>query len=513
MPEQIHALPPPLPSASRLALVGIPLALVALHLATTAGYGIFRDELYYLSCARRLAWGYVDQPPLVAWIARVVTAMLGDSLFAIRLVPALCAGAIAVTVASTTRELGGGARAQVLAAGVVALAPVLLAICSILSMNALDLALHGGMWWVLARWVRTGDSRLWIPFGVLAGLGLETKASTAFLGLGVALAVLALRRDAPRQPRLWGGATIAILLGLPHLLWQIAHDFPTLEFAANASRDKNIALAPWDLFGEAVLQFGPLGSAVVVAGAIGLAASSALRPARLLGVATLGVAGLMLVANAKPYYLAPAFLVLIAAGAMTIERLRFRRTAIAATIVLALLTALAAPLAKPLLPLETYVAYAAALGEAPSTSERHELGRLKQFYADMHGWRELAEAVGRVAATLSPAERDVACVFTGNYGEAGAIEYWADELELPPPISGHNNWHLWGTQGCSGEVLLVLGRSRERLDQLFEDVTLGGVSDCTDCMPYEDELPIWIARRPREGISIDTLWPSLEHFD
>jgi hypothetical protein len=177
------------------------------------------------------------------------------------------------------------------------------------------------------------------------------------------------------------------------------------------------------------------------------------------------------------------------------------------------LTALAAPLAKPILPLETYLAYAEAVGDAPSSEERHELGRLKQFYADMVGWRSIAETVGVAAAKLDPADHARACVFVGNYGEAGAIEHFGRALDLPPPISGHNTWWLWGPGSCTGEVLLVMSRDRSRLDQLFESVELGATTACGDCMPYENGVPIWIARGPREGIDMATLWPSLKHYN
>lgn len=503
---------PTVPPTSRVAQIGVPLLVLIVHLATTGGYGIFRDELYYLSCARRLAWGYVDHPPMIAWVVRLVIETLGESLLALRSIPALCLALVVALLAATTRELGGSRRAQLLAAAAAALAPILLALGSIVSMNAIDLALHAAMWWTLARWSRSGDGRLWLLFGFFAGLGLETKASTVFLGVALALVLVLLRRGAFADWRLWAGGAIAVLLGLPHLIWQHLHQYPTLEFAANASRDKNIALAPVALASEAVLQFGPFAGVLVLLGLFA-AVSRLLGPHRFLAVIPVGVFALMLGANAKAYYLAASFLVLVALGAVVTDRIGRPRLVAGIAVGLGLLTLLLAPLAKPLLPLETYVAYAEALGDAPSTSERHELGRLKQFYADMFGWRELAEAVAAVTATLTPAERELACVFTGNYGQAGAIEHFGRELDLPPPISGHNTWFLWGPQGCSGEVLLVLGRSRERLDSLFEDVTLGGTTNCGDCMPYENQVPIWIARTPREGVSLEELWPDLKHYD
>jgi hypothetical protein len=129
----------------------------------------------------------------------------------------------------------------------------------------------------------------------------------------------------------------------------------------------------------------------------------------------------------------------------------------------------------------------------------------------MQEWRGLAEAVGVATARLSESERRRACVFGQNYGEASAVEFFGRELGLPPAISAHNNWHLWGLGSCSGEVLLVLGDDGESLGKLFEEVELGATFDCRDCMPYEDHLPIWIVRRPRADLA--ALWPRLKHFD
>ncbi len=168
------------------------------------------------------------------------------------------------------------------------------------------------------------------------------------------------------------------------------------------------------------------------------------------------------------------------------------------------------PFGRPVLPADAFVRYAAALGLKPGTEERKALGRLPQFYADMHGWREMAEAVAGVVQGLPPEDRAKACVFGQNYGEAGAIEYFARELDLPPAISGHNSYWLWGPGACTGDVMVVLGDRRERLKELFADVRLGAVSRCRDCMPYEDGLSIWVARGPK--VPLAGVWPDLKGF-
>ena len=492
------------------------LAVLALALPFATRYGIFRDELYYLSCARRLAWGYVDQPPLVAALTALWTALCGDSLFALRLLPALATAATAALAGSLARGLGGGSFAALLAGLATGLAPVVLGLGSVLSMNAFDLLFWARALRLLVALAAGADERLWLAFGAVCGLGLLNKVSLLFLGFGVAVGIVAARRfDLVRTRYFWMGGGLAVALFLPHLVWQQAHGWPTLEFIDNARRLKNLEFSPLGFLVEQVAQTGPLAAPVWIAGLGALGFARRFRPYRLLGWAYLAVLAVMLSTAAKPYYLAPVYPALFAAGAVAIEGftaarrgVAARRAAARALILGAAL--LQAPLARPLLPVERYVAYAAALGEAPGTDERHAVGRLPQFFADMQEWRELALAVAGAVERLAPEERQRACVFGQNYGEAGAVERFGAELGLPPAISAHNSWFLWGPGGCTGEVLIVLGDHRERLSELFDEVELGATFDCRDCMPYEDQLPIWIARRPRQPLA--PLWPTLKSY-
>ena len=286
-------------------------------------------------------------------------------------------------------------------------------------------------------------------------------------------------------------------LFLPHLVWQAAHGWPTLEFMANARRYKIQESSPLGFVAAQAMQVTPVAAALAAAGAAWLLRARPARPFRALGWAALAVLALLAVSRAKPYYFAPAYTILFAGAGVAVEawsERRLRRTVRAAAVVAVAAIAVVAPLAKPLLPVDDYVRYAAALGIAPGTDENQALGRLPQFFADMHGWRELAEAVARVHRELPPADRARACIVAGNYGEAGAIDFFGPALGLPRAISGHNSYWLWGPGDCSGEVLLILGDDLDDHVDDFASVELGGVSDCTDCMPYEDGLRIWVAR-------------------
>jgi hypothetical protein len=503
--------------SDRLARWGPAIAVLVLHLAFAPSYGIFRDELYYLSCARRLAWGYVDHPPLIAALTALWTSIFGDGLRALRLLPALAAAAAAWVTGSTARAMRGGPFAVAVAGFAYGFAPVVLSLGSVLSMNALDLLFWAVLVRLLAALLAGGSERLWWAFGAVAGAGLLNKSSVLFLGFGVVAGLVAARRwEVFRSPSFWGGGALAALLLLPHLLWQRTHGWPTLEFMENAQESKNVALAPLDFLGSLVGNSGPVQVVLWLIGLGALIFSPALRRFRPLGFSVLAILAVMLSTAAKPYYFSPSYTILAAAGAVALEAssARWRRTLLlrgAFSVLLIGLSAMAAPFARPILPVETYVRYAAWLGETPGTDERKEVGRLPQFYADMQEWREMAQSVARAAAKLSLEERREACVFGQNYGEAGAVEYFGRELGLPPAFSGHNSWFLWGLGRCGkAAALVVMGNDRERLAELFEEVELGATFDCRDCMPYEDDLPVWIVRRPRQDLA--ALWPRIKNF-
>ena len=355
------------------------------------------------------------------------------------------------------REMGGERFAQALAGLSAMLAPAFVGLFGVFTMNAFDLVFWAALWWIAARYLRTGRERLWLAFGLVAGLGLENKISVLFLGFGLVVGLLLGRRwDTFRGRWFWLGGVVAALLFLPHILWQIANGWPTLEFMRNAVAEKNVALDPAAFVGaQAINTFGTL--PVWIAGLGYLLLARAARPFRPLAWAFLAVAGIMLTTNAKSYYLVPAFVALFAAGGVALERLG---AASLATTIRALAMVIvvaggiaAAPIAKAILPQDTYVRYAQALGVAPPQEERQSLGRLPQMFADMHGWRELAEAVAVVYHSLPSDEQARACVFAHNYGQAGAIDLFGPALGLPKAISGHNSYFLWGPRDCTGEVI------------------------------------------------------------
>jgi hypothetical protein len=498
------------PSIARLACWGPALAVLLLHLALLPGYGVFRDELYYLACARRLAWGYVDHPPLVAWIAWLVTRVFGESHLALRVVSALASAGTVWLAGGLAARFGGGAFARALAGLATGLAPIALGLASIYSMNPIDQLIWALLFTIVARALTGGPERLWLAFGAVAGLGLLNKISVLYLGFAVLVGVVLARRgDVLRSRWFWLGGALAIAIFVPHLWWQHTHGWPTLEFMANARRDKMADLSPLQFVLGAIAQTLPV-AWLWLWGAGWLLFARAARPLRPLGIGFAVVLGVLAFAGGKAYYLAAAYSLVFAAGAVALERsVSGRAWRSLVLIVVVALSLVFAPLARPVLPVETYVRYAALLGQQPGSDERKQLGRLPQFYADMHGWREFAAGVSTVSkARLAPEERAGACIIAGNYGEAGALEYFNKTF---PVISMHNAYWTWGPGACSGEVLVIVGGDRAQLEAVFTRVELAGETDCGDCMPYEDGVAIWIARglKPR----LAELWPTLKHFD
>lgn len=495
------------PLAGRaLALVAI--ATVAVHAAWLTQYGWFRDELYYLSCAKRLAWGYVDHPPLSIAVLALVRAVAGDSLVVIRLVAALTGASVGLLAGLLARELGGRTYAQALAAAVTAFAPLVLGNSHFYSMNVFDFAFWTAGTLLALRAFGRGAPRDWLWLGLVLGLGLLNKWSVLWLGAGLGVALLlSPARRALATPWPWLAAALAAAPSAPHLAWQAAHGWPTLEFMRNASSQKMVALDPLAFAGGQLFGLGPGAVLVWVAGL--LVAFSPARPSwRPVGVVW-AVTLAILVANgsARESYLALAVPPLFAAGAAWWEgRGRFARTAVAA-LALALTVPLL-PFVLPCLPPATFVAYQRALGVAPGTAERHRMGALPQHWADMFGWPELADSVARVAATLPEAERARAIVVVDNYGEAGALERFAAG-RIPTIACQHNSWFFWPPEWDGGTAILV-GRDSAEIAGEFRSVEVAGSAGHPLAMPYERDLPIVIGR----GFAHDLreAWEAGRHF-
>ncbi len=496
-------------------LAWIALFKILLHFATNGNYGYFRDEFYYIACSDHLAWGYVDHPPLSIAILSLVRATLGDSIFAIRL-PVVLAGSATVFVSGIlARELGGGRFAQFLAALASLTSPFLLGVSTFYSMNAFEplVWICGAL--VVARIVNTDNPKLWLLFGAIVGFGIVNKISTGIFVVGIVVGILTTqRRSDVWTPWLWLGGVTALLLFLPHLLWQISYGFPTAEFIRVASEQKIVHMPLASFLSAQIVYAGPAAAPIWIAGLLSLVATSAGKPYRMIGVGYLVMLVLVVAQQGKAYYLAPAYPMLLAAGGVAVERLTRRRQlrALRPMVVAAVLAGgfLTAPMAVPLLTPDTLARYAKWIGVEAPKEERNQPAALPQHFADRFGWQNMVETVARVYRSLTPEEQQRSTIYTRNYGEAGAIDFFGKKLGLPRATSGHNNYWLWGPGDQIGDIVIAIGPTYTELSEVFDELTHAETIVSRYAMAYETDLPIYICRRPKRPLR--EIWPQTKRF-
>ena len=492
------------------------MAALLVHLLTNGRYGYFRDELYYIACARHLDFGYVDQPPLSILLLRLSQLLLGDSLFAIRLLPALAGAAIVALTGIIAREMGGRAWAIALACAGSLCALFNLAVGNFFSMNAFEPLFWMGAVYLLVRITNGGPPTLWLWFGVLLGLGIENKHSTVFFGVGIFVALLLTpERRHFANKWIWLGGVIAFAIALPNILWQALHHWPTYELLSNiAHSNKNVALSPAQFIAQQINFMNPATLPLWLGGLVWLFGSRAGRRYCAIGIIYLVTLAEFIILHGKSYYLAPAYPMLFAAGGVAIERvfaarLTWLKPILLATILMA--GALFAPVIVPILPPEKLVAYMRAIHFEPPRTETSHTAILPQVFADQFGWEQMVGSVAHVYHHLRPEDEKRAAIFCENYGEAGAIGFFGPKVGLPPAISGHQNYFLWGPRDWTGEVILILDTNDDDERELFGSVEdLGQVVSSPWAMPFERRRHIYLCRDLK--ISVRELWPRLKNW-
>ncbi len=513
--EQSYSAIVPLPPLSNTVYALAAIAL-ALHLVFNGGYGFFRDELYYAACGQRLAWGYVDHAPLAPLLARLTRMLLGDSLRALRFLPALSSFAKVLLAGWMAREMGGRNEAQFLSALAVMLAPIYLTFDNFFSMNAFEPVFWMASAAIVLRILNGGDQRLWLLFGVVAGLGLQNKHSMLFFGSGLAIGLLLTpaRREFTRI-WIWLGAAIAFLIFLPNLLWEIHNGWPTIALLHAVIGKKYSTVGPIEFVLQQTLLTDPLAAPIWLAGIWFLLRDRVGKKYAVLAWAYLTVLAEMLYLHGKIYYLAPAYIMLFAAGAVWIELRLLPRTgrwlALAIATPLVIASAIALPLAMPVLPVDAAVKYCRFWDVQDVHVENIPLGDLPQLFGDMHGWPEQAAAVASVYHALPALDQSQAAIMAKNYGEASAIDYFGPKLGLPSAISGHNQYGFWGPGSYSGDVVIAIGFNETFLNQFFSDVQATTTISPLHAMPEESNLTIYVCRRPKAPLQ--QLWPRLVWLD
>lgn len=483
-------------------ILSITLINLLLYLVTTIffSYGIFRDEYYYIACANRLDFGYVDHPPLSVFILAVWKFFLGDSLIAIRLIPALISTATVFMIGLFTLRLGGERSAIIISTAAYMLTPIFLGMNTIVSMNTLDFFFWISSAYIFLRIIQEQNPKLWLLLGVVLGLGLLNKTSVFWLGAGIFAGTIfsPLRKDLKtKYPYL--AAIIALIIFSPYIIWNITHDFAHLEFMRNAASRKYGGLTPVSFILDQVLILNPASILIWLPGIIFYFFTKQHKQFRAIGFIWLTTLIILLVnIHSKGEYIAAAYQILFAGGAIMIEKWSsvnkryWIKYAIIVPVVISSLFLL--PFARPLLGPEAFVKYQSAIGLEPPSNEGHELVGLPQFYSDMFGWEELAKNVSKVYQSLPEEDRKNTIVYCSNYGKAGAIEYYSKKYPLPEVVSPHNSyWYWWPKKNDVQAIIIIGGNIEDHFDSL-EEVYEAGFHSSKYAMPYENNLTIFIAR-------------------
>jgi hypothetical protein len=497
----------------------IALAKLLLHIYFNNRYGYFRDEFDYMSCGDHLQWGYVDQPPLIPFLTHISRAVLGDSLRAIRFIPALASSLLVVQAAVVARELGGRRYALLLTALCVALAPQYLSNGGLLSTNMLEPNLWLGCAYFVILAIKRNDPRYWIGFGIVAGLGMEEKYTIAVFGLGVVVGLLLteLRRTF-LSPWIWLGGLAAFVIFSPNLLWNLHYDWPFLQLIrAIRAEGRDVILGPLPFFSQQLLVVNPFAAPVWLAGLFALLFWRPLRPYRALGWAYLVSYTVIFLQHGKNYYLAPVYPMLFAAGAVAIDSVLgespSRRAWLKPVIVSVVLLsgAYLSPIVVPMFSPERFLAYTKTLPfKLPVNEHSHTRAPLPQWYSDQFGWKEIADETAVAWNRIPQAERSDCGIFAQDYGQAGAIDFFGRREGLPGAMSGDRTYWIWGPHNYSGNCMIVLDDRKEVLESYWNQVEFIGRS-APNLHALEQQIPVFLCK----GKTFDSwanVWPHLKRW-
>jgi 4-amino-4-deoxy-L-arabinose transferase-like glycosyltransferase len=490
-----------------------------LHLLTSTRYGYFRDALYYLACSEHLSFGYVDQPPLIALLGWITRHTIGTSLPALILWPALSGAARVVLIAALSRELGAKRFGVVLAAALAATPAVWWVIDHQFAMNTFEALFWTSCAFVIVRLIKTRNSKLWLVFGVLAGVGLENKYSIAIFAFALLLGLLLTpQRRMLFTPWILAGGAVALLIFLPNLIWNIVHHWPFLELMHNVRvTGKDVVLPPGKYLVQQVMMMNPASFPFWIGGLFYLFFSRNGKHFRALGWAFIITLAFFLFQGAKDYYSAPAYGMLMAAGGaaagqlLQASRSRFILLARTACFVLLILgVGSLLPLVLPVLPIETFLRYQSHLPfEVPKTERGFAGAALPQYYADEFPWPGLVAEVARIYNTLTPEEKVKTAIYCQNYGQAGAIDFFGPQYGLPKAISGHQNYFLWGPRDYTGEIVILIGEGEKDARKQFESVEVAGTLSNQYAFWYENQ-PILLCRGLKWNLQ--TGWPRTKNW-
>jgi 4-amino-4-deoxy-L-arabinose transferase-like glycosyltransferase len=471
-------------------------------LVSVAGrYGYHRDELYFLVAGRHLAWGYPDQPPFVPLLARLLKDLVAGSVVVLRLPSAVVAAAIVPMTGAMAWLFGAERRAQLLAAGAIAVSLVLLGAGHTLSPATFDLLAWAVLLLLVVVILRGGDERLWLAVGVVAGVGLLDDALVAFLVAGLLGGiVIAGPRRGLRSPWLLAGGLVAAAMWAPYLAWQARHGWPELTVSRGiANGASGSSTSRWLLLPEQLALVSLFLAPVWIAGLVRLFRAGELRFARAIGWAYVLLALVFVVSGGKSYYLAGLYPALLAAGAQPtlgwIRRGRrlLRRSALVAAFVLSAFSSIYYGL--PVVALQ-------ALHTTSVVSVNYDIG-------ETVAWPTYVREIATAWDALPTSVRAHGAILTSNYGEAGAVDRYGPALGLPAAYSGHMGFWYWGPPPASATSVLGIGFDPGYLARFFTNVRLiSRLDNHIEVNNDEQHAPLWFASGLRG--SWTARWPQLK---
>ena len=487
------------PRLQRGAVTGAMAALALVLSLTSAAYGYHRDELYFRMLPP--AWGYLDQPPLTPWLARTLSTLVADEVWALRIPATVCVTASVLVVVLITRELGGGRRAQLLCAWTYAFAASPLLFGHVLLTASVDLLVWPLVVWLIARALLRQELRCWLIAGVVVGFSLYNKWLVVVLLVAVVLGLLV---TGPRQVLAtrwpWLAAAVALVVGSPNLVYQALNDWPQLRTGSGLS-SANAAEVRGEMWPLLALLLGPPLVPVWVAGAVELARRPGWRPVRFLLVAFVVVLAFTFVSGTQPYYPVGLLVVLFAAGwvpAAEISTRLARGWRALAVGLLAVNVAVSAVIGLPLLPVTV-------LGRTPVPG-------INQTAADQVGWPTYVDQIAAVHHSLPTGDRARAVVITSNYGEAGAVARYGPARGLLQVYSGHNQLHAVARPPDDTEVAVLVGGQGRRMAPYFTSCSQVATLDNRLGVDNEEQgEAVAVCRGPRTDWA--ALWPAFRHID
>ncbi|CAM3525745.1 hypothetical protein FSS13T_20180 [Flavobacterium saliperosum S13] len=486
-------------------IVILSLVKLLIHLVANRNYGFHRDELLHLSVSEHLDWGYMEFPPFIAVVGKLAHFLFGYLLSGVRLFPTLAGVAILMLCCMITKELGGKKNAIVLSGiSVLAFIPFFRN-HTLFQPVAFDQLFWTLGFYFLVRYLNTKNIKFLVYLGITAGIGLMNKYTFVVWGFGIAVGLLFFEKGkAFRNKWLYISGILALILVLPNIVWQFNHDFPLLTHLQQLKESQLDEIGPYDFALEQLKM--PF---TLIISLIGLSAcffDKELKKYKSIGVAVLVIFFTMWFLQSKAYYFFAIYPMLFALGAVKVEKLLERKSAwnYVVAAILFVPTVYFIPMATPLLPIEAFVAY--------NKLQPEKDGRiiLTGDYADMFGWDEQVKLVDSLYTSLSKSEQQKCVILAENYGEAGALKILGKKYGLPNPVCRHGSFWIWGPGEKEGEVFISVGNEKDVVYEFFEEHTLVKLVTHKYAIDEENNIPVYICRKPR--IKLKEIWPGLEKY-